>query len=385
MSKADIKLEAHKLVDAHCHALLPERETDKFEQYFTLSFIKVKPQDMRNTLLFKMLVAELAKYFDIADLDDTETILAERNRVYRADPAKYISGLFQAAGIDTCVLDIGFPSMEFTGYAIPIEDFRKLASGTTFKPVVRIEPIILRLMKEQLPFNEFMTRFVEVLGKDIDTHHAVAVKTAIAYVTGLEIKKVGKAQAQGGYEKFSKNQASFDEEKAFRDNVIWQTLDVCLERELPFELHTGMGDSPFMDMRRSHPLSLYHILSDEHYRKLQIVMVHAGYPYTAEVGYLANNYPNVWIDFSELNPFASIGLEPKLLELMESGPLNKIMYGSDSLMIPEFFWFSAIHFRRSFSRVLNKLVGEGVMTKKYALEVADMIMGANARRLFKIA
>ena len=61
-----------------------------------------------------------------------------------------------------------------------------------------------------------------------------------------------------------------------------------------------------------------------------------------EAGYLANQYPNIYIDISELNPFMSIGVERKLLSLLEMSPTTKIMYGSDGVVIPELFWISSI-------------------------------------------
>ena len=127
-----------------------------------------------------------------------------------------------------------------------------------------------------------------------------------------------------------------------RDFLVFQTLEACLRHDIPLQLHTGVGDSPIIDLRNSNPLLLINILKDEHFGKAKIVLVHAGYPYTAEAGYLANNYPNVFIDVSEMNPFASIGIEPKLLELMEMAPLTKLFYGSDGYNIPELFWFSAV-------------------------------------------
>jgi predicted TIM-barrel fold metal-dependent hydrolase len=81
-------------------------------------------------------------------------------------------------------------------------------------------------------------------------------------------------------------------------------------------------------------------------------------------------------------PFASIGVEPKLLELMEMSPTNKILYGSDGYNIPELFWFSGIHFRKCLGRVLSRLAEDEVISLSYAHQVARGILSENSKALY---
>ena len=53
------------VVDSHCHAFLPEKETDSFEQYLTLADHHVPKMDMVNTFLYRQLIHELSRILNI--------------------------------------------------------------------------------------------------------------------------------------------------------------------------------------------------------------------------------------------------------------------------------------------------------------------------------
>ncbi|MFW6118223.1 MAG: amidohydrolase family protein [Chloroflexota bacterium] len=379
-----IDLTGYEIVDSHCHPFLPEKETEGFEQYFTLSMLPMRTEDMKNTLLYRMMLKELARVLELGEEAKESKVLEKRYSLYRSNPREYIARLFSEARIESLILDIGYPSEEFTGYSIDMKEFLSILRGTKVNYIVRIEPMINRLLKQELRFSEFVNQFTGQLDAEIKKHKAVAVKSIIAYLTGLGVEKVTMEEARKGYDEYLAQKNDFKAEKLCRDYLFWLTLEICIKWDIPLQLHTGMGDSPVFDLRLSNPLSLYNIISDDYFQKSKIVLVHAGYPYVAEAGYLANNYPNVWVDISEVNPFASIGVEPKLLELMESAPLTKIMYGSDGFMIPEIFWFGGIFFKKVLSRVLGKLVNEEIISLDYAHWIARSILKDNAQSLYQL-
>ena len=114
----------------------------------------------------------MGRRIGINDPDDTDTVLEERNREYKASLSEYVSRLFVKAGIDTLILDIGFPSEEFTGYSIKIEDFKTLVPNVKLDVVVRVEPILNKLLGEDLSFQEFVNKYVQVINHDIEYHKA---------------------------------------------------------------------------------------------------------------------------------------------------------------------------------------------------------------------
>lgn len=95
------------------------------------------------------------------------------------------------------------------------------------------------------------------------------------------------------------------------------------------QVHTGMGDSPEIDIRLADAAHLRWLISDGHFGEATIVLVHGGYPHHAGAGFLASAYPNVWLDVSEIVPFIGPGVTSRVLELFEMAPLSKITYGSD--------------------------------------------------------
>jgi predicted TIM-barrel fold metal-dependent hydrolase len=379
-----LDLNEFRVIDDHCHPFDPARENQGFEQYWTLSMFPLDPIDMKNTLLYRLVLREMSKYYALGPRASEAEIIAKRNSLYKENPKSYLDTLFRAAGIDTLMLDIGYPAEEFTGYSVDIDEFSSLLPISLARKIVRIEPIMFRLIKQELHFPEFVQAFNESLENDIDKHKAVALKTVIAYPTGLDVQKQDDSQFARHYYSYLVDKNDKVAEKGVRDFLVFQGLEACLRHDIPLQLHTGVGDSPLIDLRLSNPLHLINIIKDEHFGKAKIVLVHAGYPYTAEAGYLANNYPNVFIDLSEMNPFASIGLEPKLLELMEMTPLTKLFYGSDGYNIPELFWFSAIYFKKVLGRVLDKLIDDDVFYQDEAITVAKWILGENAKRVYRL-
>jgi predicted TIM-barrel fold metal-dependent hydrolase len=229
-----------------------------------------------------------------------------------------------------------------------------------------------------------LDKFNTTLDEDIQRHKAVALKSVIAYPTGLEIKKPGQDEAAKAYDVYRANNTNKAAEKVIRDFILLQTLEANLRYDIPIQLHTGMGDTPILDMRVSNPILLFDLLTDKRYGKVKYVLIHSGYPYCAETGFLANTFPNVYVDLSEMNPFAGIGVEPKLLELMEMTPMTKIMYGSDAYNIPELFWFASVNFKKVFGRVLDKLIDDDIVDEAYARQIADWILSENARNLYRL-
>jgi uncharacterized protein len=379
-----LDLDGLQVIDNHCHPFDPERETEDFDQYWTVAMDEVPAKFMRATVLYRMVMGRLKKVLDLAPDAADDEVLAERNKRYRADRRAYLDFLFRDAGIDTLIVDIGYPSEEFTGYSVDPAQFKSLLPVRDVRAIVRIEPIIYRLLKEAPSFSEFEESFHEELVRQTDEYQAVALKSVIAYLTGLGVTPVSRDEAARAYDRLMRDASDTEAEKAVRDRFFLHTVDLCAERDLPLQLHTGAGDSPIMDLRLSNPLSLYDVISDEHYGRIQWVLVHAGYPMIGEVGWLANTYPNVWVDVSEMVPFAGSGIETRLLELFEMAPLTKVMYGSDGYNIPELFWFGARHFKSALGGALGTLVGAGHIDSAFAQYAAQCMCSENARDLYRL-
>ena len=378
-----INLDDHYVVDNHYHAFAKSKETDAFENHWTVSELNVDKIDIRHTLLYRMVNRELKRFLNLPEDATMDEVVEKRNEAY-GDEKKYIDGLHRDAKIKTLLVDIGYPNKEFSGYDIDFDYFGALSPSTEIRKMVRIEPIIYNLLQKNLEYTEYTPSFKEAVYAQIEEHKAVALKTVIAYRTGLNIRENDEKAVERCYKRYLAEPADMEAQKVFRDKMFHLALEICLHLDIPLQIHTGMGDAPFLDLRKGNPLDLYGIISAKKYADAKIVLVHAGYPYIAETGHLANHYPNVWVDLSEMIPYAGICVEAKMLELLEMAPTTKIMYGSDNNKIPEIGWFTAVYFKKHFAKVLEKLIADEVIDEQYAYEMAEMILSKNAEKLYKL-
>lgn len=379
------------VVDAHCHPFLPAKEEGEFYRFFNLSDLELPLGHVENTLLFRRVLKEMARFLNCRE--DYRTIAAARESRYKQNPTLYIQTLFQEAGIHSLVLDMGFPSEDNVGYTVPIETFSELVKVRTDR-IFRIEPLISRLFRASEPFQPMLDTYVAELRKAVKDGGYCAFKSVIAYRTGLDVEFVSVEESAAAYERLrdrgvlavplkKKDPLSAREEKTVRDFLLRAAIIEGIRLGVPFQIHTGFGDSP-MDLRIANPLHLYKMIVDEELRKAKIVLVHAGYPFTEETGFLASGYPNVYVDVSEMFPHSSIGMREKLLRLLEMAPANKILYGSDGYRAPELFWISAMWGKSSVGDVLAELVKKEAVDEDYAYRMAHMILSENAENLYRL-
>ena len=393
-----IDLSTQRVIDNHCHCFLPSKESQPFERYLTLSTAQVPSTDLVSTLLYRRVLSELSRVLNYRG--DHIEVVKTRCDAYRRDPAAYVRLLFQDARIDTLLIDTGYPSVENVGYSIDLAEFRELV-GCALRPIYRIDNTIFSSVRSALSFQEATRALSEQIERSVKREGAVAVKSVAAYYTGLAIEKVAESQAEeayrsvlSAYQSASKAKPATTPRQVFlsrsqsakmaMDYFVFLAASKCAELRVPFQIHTGIGDSPVLDLRRSNPLSLYELITDVGLENCIFVFVHCGYPYVEEVGFLANTCPNVYVDLSEMVPFISIGIKDKLLKLLEMAPTTKIMYGSDGFNIPELHWISAVESKNALSAALNGLVGSKVIDEEFASQVGKQILFENAQRIYRL-
>lgn len=381
-----IDLSHYSVVDGHCHPFLPERERGELDQLLNLSTIPIPRLHSENIILYRKVMMELARVLGCPlRLDE---ILRRRREEY-ARPAEYIGRLFEEAKIDTLLLDTGYPRPP-----IPLEEFRRLVRCRV-RCIYRLEPLISRLFQSAPPFDELLERYEEALESAVRDKGYVGFKSVIAYGFGLRIQRVEEGSAREAYERLRdegvltlplrrKSPRAVRDEKTLRNYLVCRGIEKSIDLDVPFQIHTGIGDSPYIDLREANPLHLFDVIRDEELGKAKIVLVHAGYPYVEEAGFLANNYPNVYIDLSEMIPFIGPGMREKILQLLYMSPTTKILYGSDGYNIPEIFWISAIWGKQALSEALQELVESGAIDEDYAYKAGRLILWGNAVRLYKL-
>ena len=378
-------------MDAHCHPFLPSKEAPHLERYFTMSSLRATSFDAANTFFFRSAIEELSKVLNVHG--PHANVIRARNQKYKKDPEGYIRLLFDEAKISELLVDVGYPSRLISRYSINLQTFRKLVPcGTRF--IHRVDGTIMSCLKAASSIKDAAYMLLEDIDDAVKKRNAVALKSAVAYLTGLEIKRVSGSNAREAFQTLYTGvkrghsilellQVRRTEAKALWDYCLFLTAEEARKLGTPLQLHTGMGDAPF-NLSQSNPALLSEFLNSRECWKTEIVLVHCGYPYVREVGYLTNAYPTVYADLSLMIPFATLGAAENIQNLLELAPTTKIMYASDGSEIPEIFWMAALVMRRALAEALNRLIVRGVIDDAAASQIGNQILHENAKRIYRL-
>ena len=384
-------LKSLKVVDSHCHAFAPERENQPFERYLTLSALPIERKDLVNSLLYRIVVSEMGRL--LKKEGPHTNVVEERNKRYRQDPKQYIKTLFRDAGIEVMLVDTGYPSELYSGYSVPLDEFSAMVQCRVHE-VYRVENLVISLLDKRLGLDEATEEFNRVIDAKVKAG-AVALKSVIAYRTGLEVERRSDEEVRrahrdimstldSGRDLMGYVRSKAPPVKTIFDFFLYEAVRCCSRHRVPLQIHVGMGDVPGIDLRTSNPLQLQELIADDETRETRIVLTHGGYPYLEEAGFLAATYPNVYIDFSETIPFVSVGAGNRLMSLLEMTPVTKLMFGSDCFNVPELAWVSALIAKKELASTLDVLVEKWRLDEEWAIEAAKGILAGNAESLYKL-
>lgn len=379
MELADIPL-----IDHHAHNIV---KPEIFSEYsYSAAFTEGDRPSIvnyhgRQTLCYRRSLRDIAA---LLDCEPTETeILQQRQKL---GLEKLTELCLSRANIETILLDDGFLAEEI----FPLEWHQK------FLPVrrlLRLEKLAETLFEKADSFEKFVNEFHTQL-TNLPTS-VVGFKSIAAYRTGLAIQSVPEKEAQSYF--YSIKDGNSDSlsaavpkspfrltNKSLIDFLLSIALEIANKSQIPVQFHTGFGD-PDLDLFLANPLHLRPILEDSRYGDVPIVLLHASYPYTREAGYLASVYPQVYLDFGLAVPLLSVsGMRETLRILLELAPTSKIMYSSDSNLIPELYYLGSRWGRKVLAQVLTEAISDGDLTARQAEEIARSILRENALNLYQL-
>ena len=390
------------VLDHHAHAFLPEKEQEKGENLAQFFHWTVAPQfENENYVLYRRLLKELARVLKCKSKDPKD-ILAARNKAYPYGNTKkqieYIGQLFDDAKITQLFFDTGYPSSEYPhSYDADTKSLSRTFTKQKFNFLVRFDKLFYRLFNSSRSFDEVLDTFIETITNAVKKEGYIGFKSAIAYGYGLHIVDRDVQEARKAYEELRKQKVfalSLDEkmlkhpdviekEKIVRDFLTCRGIETSIKLDVPVQIHTGIGESPIINALECNPLYLYDLLRDPKLGKAKFALLHAAYPYTEEIAWLANSFPNVYVDASCTLPWIHVGIRTKMLHIFEMAPMNKIMYGSDGGKIPETHWIGAVLGKEGIARALQDLVTQGFVDEDYADKAGRWIMHDNAKKLYK--
>lgn len=381
------------VVDAHCHpfvnegVLTPERFTNLLSlgggstEYMAAGGLTVDDglvdeiqSYKRNHIYFRWLVRQMAAFFDCRP--ELEQVVEARNQAVR-DYRDYVARLYKECGLKALVVDFGYPQ--------PPIDLVEFSNDmpVTVVPIYRLEPLIDELLKEDIGWSEFSRRYDEAIAQAIERDGYRGLKSIIAYCTGLEVSPLSRTKDQGlmawdAIRRGIGGQAM----KKLRDHLLCRALELCMEFDVPMQIHTGVGDFE-INLTRCNPILLYDLLRFPAYRSARVVLVHC-YPFMAEAGYMASMLPRVYCDLSEGIPFAAPAADRIYLTILEMAPFSKVMYGSDGFGLLELNFLGAKLGKSALARTLDQLIERGFLSLREAEEAAGLILAGNARALYRI-
>ena len=380
------------VVDVHCHPFVKRGKLNAKEFTDLMSFpggsveymaeggvpvvddlIDEIQRARRDVVYFRYALHQLAQFFGCEH--DLESVV-EAHNVAIADYAGHVKRLFHDCSLTVLVTDFGYPRppldrAQFTE-DIPVE----------VVPIYRIEPLIADLLKKDIDWAEFKRGYDDVLEGAIEQEGYRGLKSIIAYRTGLDISPLSRTPDQGlqSWDAIQRGTGG-EAMKKLRDHLFCRALELCMEYEVPMQIHTGIGDHE-VNLPLCRPALLMDVLRFPTFRACRVLLVHSGYPYSSEAGYMANVLPRVYCDVSEGVPFAASAGHRIFAQVLEMAPLSKVLYGSDGFNLPEVNYVAAKLGKSALAQAFEDLVDGGLLSRAEAQHAAGLILAGNARRLY---
>ncbi len=378
MRAIELNFDHIPIFDHHAHPFLHRAATDdplRFQRWFTESTdATIQRQHAPHLLVYRTAVRWLAELLGCAPT--VAAILPTRAQI---DERVYTARLFADANIGTVLCDYGYGGAGAYDHAA-----MQAVLPCPVHPVLRLERLAEELIVAEASFENMIEAFNTTLAEARD-RGVVALKSIVAYRTGLGIETPDRAAAAQDFAVL-KELALRDgrvrlARKALCDYLLHFALAEAARQELPFQFHTGFGDSD-ADLRAANPLHLRSVI--EGYPDAPLVLLHAGWPFFREVTHLAAIYPNVWLDLSLAVPFATVGIPAMIRDILGMAPFSKVLFATDAFTMSEIYWVAARWGRWGLTQALNDLVGQGFLTEAEAYQTAQDILGDNARRLYQV-
>lgn len=373
-----LDLSAIPIVDNHCHSLLRNQPQDDeaFRNHLTESYIpEVARRDVPHSLVYHWAIRELASLLG-CEPQAAAVHAARRERGLESLTREIV----ERANFKTWLVDTGYG----TDTTFGLDELRGFVA-CDIREIVRLEPLIERLILEATDFDGFLDAYRAALS-DLRGSGYVAMKSVLAYRTGLQLERVDRSTAAAAFgpvhEMARRDGRLRIESKPLLDFLILAAVEESARQEVPIQFHTGLGD-PDLDLTKADPAGLRLLFSDA-YRAAPIVLLHTGYPYVRSLSYLAAMYPNVYADLGEVQLFVAGDLRSIVRELLGLAPMNKILFSTDASLVPELYWLGAQAGRRALGQVLDEHIAEGLIDERTAIGMAEMILWRNAERVYRL-
>ncbi len=321
--------------------------------------------------------------YGIAEIDAGALLKAQEQSELLRDPGARYRLLHDMAGIDHVQIDdfqwACHPDPQHPEFYLHDLNWASFTNGT---------PDLQALEKE----TGIRVRSVESLDDAIAAlfgkygRLAIAVKTQHAYSRTLGWQPRERSEVEAALRRgFTHGLARLEEADrlCLGDWCLARAIDQAAIWNLPVKIHTGYhAGTGTSQLENSRPTLLSELLRS--YPSCRFVLMHAGWPYGAELIALAKHYPNVWVDLCwawAMNPLATRAFVRQFLHAV---PVNKLFaFGGDT------FWPSstlayATQARRELQQTFEEEIRDGYLNEQEAIRILDRICRANQYDCFDV-
>jgi uncharacterized protein len=287
-----------------------------------------------------------------------------------------------AAGLSWLCVDTGFTPEPLTSPA----ELGGLAGGTG-REIVRLERVAEDVVAAGVGAGGFADAVRSALATRTAAPGVVGVKSIAAYRTGLDLSpdRPTDAEVTAAAGRWLAARAGTPAgppriaAETLQRFLIWCGVDLGL----PVQFHVGYGDSD-VDLDRGNPLLLTPLLRAIQPTGVPVMLLH-NYPYHREAGYLAQVFPQVYVDAGLATHNLGARAPALLAEALELAPYGKFLYSSDAFGLPELYYLSAALFRRALSDFLRAGIAEDLYSERTVVRLTRMLCADNAKRAYQLA
>jgi predicted TIM-barrel fold metal-dependent hydrolase len=255
------------------------------------------------------------------------------------------------------------------------------SSGAVASEIVRLESVAEEVAASGVDATQFADRFASTLHER--ARNAVALKSVIAYRYGLdfdpEAPSVGAVRRAAGQ---WLRRVETGEPRLTDPVLLRHLLWAGVERGLPLQFHVGYGD-PDLTLHRCDPSLMTDFLRLVHDRQVPVMLLH-GYPYHRTAGYLAQVFPQVYLDVGLAVNYTGARSRAVVAESLELAPFGKVLFSSDAWGPAELHYLGAVLWRRAMASLLGEWVDSADWSHTDAIRVAHLIGADNAKRVYRL-
>ncbi|KJK89851.1 hypothetical protein H633G_06265 [Metarhizium anisopliae BRIP 53284] len=383
------------IIDNHAHPLLKSSHIAKYPLLTIVTEAHGDALDSSRTSLAHIrAVKQLSEQLGCAATwDAVEAAIAkERRHDYAEWTRKCLSG------IECVLVDDG---LDHEQAVEPYSYFDQFAPSPS-KRILRIEQVAAKFIEfacisqtsAARAFDYAIADFEAELRGAISNPDVVGFKSVICYRTGLDIASgASESEARVAFasifsQRQSVNATRFTRlnHRALNEFIVHRLAQLIRDskstHKKPIQFHTGLGDND-LTLTRSSPAHLQEFARQ--YPTVPIVLLHSGYPFDREAGYMAAMYENVYADIGEVFPFVNRdGQESIVRHILELCPWEKIIWSTDGHWFPETFYLAIVQMREVFHTVLCKLVQKGDITWKQAIQMVQDMLFNTSNKIYNL-